>query len=63
MIIHVYTHTPMKDFGMVILSQTLSFTVSPEDGVARAFAILYMGVVRVSLTRSPMGEEGEGEGL
>ena len=39
---------------MVILSQIRSFTSSPDLGVARAFAILYMGVVSVSFTRSPV---------
>ena len=39
---------------MVILSQIRSFTSSPDLGVASAFAILYMGVVSVSFTRSPM---------
>ena len=37
---------------MVIFSHTRSLTSSPELGVARALAILYMGVVRVSFTRS-----------
>ena len=39
---------------MVILSQIRSFTSSSDLGVASAFAILYMGVVSVSFTRSPM---------
>ena len=39
---------------MVILSQIRSFTSSPDLGVASAFAILYMGVVSVSFTRSPV---------
>ena len=39
---------------MVILSQIRSVTSSPDLGVARAFAILYMGVVSVSFTRSPV---------
>ena len=46
---------PMKDLGMVIFNHTLSFTSSPELEAATIFAMLYMGVVRVSFmfTRSP----------
>lgn len=39
----------MNDFGMVIFSHMRSFTSKPEVGVASAFAILYIGVVSVSL--------------
>ena len=46
---------PMKDLGMVIFNHTRSFTSSPELEAATIFAMLYMGVVRVSFmcTRSP----------
>ena len=44
----------MKDLGMVILSQTRSLTSRPEVGLLSIFAILYMGVVMVSLAASPV---------
>ena len=45
-----HTYLPMKDFGMVILSHTLSFTSRPELGDDKALAILYIGVWIFSLT-------------
>ncbi len=39
---------------MVILSHTRSLTSKPDLGVASALAILYIGVVNVSFTRSPV---------
>ena len=37
---------------MVIFSQVLSFTSSPDSGTAIALATRYMGVVNVNLTKS-----------
>ena len=51
---------PMNDFGMVILSQTLSLTSSPEVGLAITLAMRYMGVVKVNLPGSPEGEKNVG---
>ena len=49
----------MKDFGMVILSHTRSFTSSPEVGLHNILAMRYIGVVIVSLaaSRSDSGTE------
>ena len=44
---------PRNDFGMVFLSQTLSFTSKPELWPAMILAMRIMGVVNVSLVGSP----------
>ena len=49
----MYIFLPMKDFGIVILSQTRSLTSNPDDGLDNILAILYIGVVIVSLAASP----------
>ena len=53
----MYMFLPMKDFGIVILSQTRSLTSSPDVGLDSILAILYIGVVIVSLAASPEGME------
>ena len=49
----------MNDFGMVIFSQTRSFTSRPEVGLQSILAMRYIGVVIVSLaaSRSDSGTE------
>ena len=44
----------MNDLGMVIFNHTRSLMSSPELGEHSILAILYIGVVMVSLTASPV---------